>query len=323
MTIQLASPLQPRMFTQDRSPFPNKTRTTSTPSIRFGAHIDLKEYVSPSQFWKLVKKLPEPYVGELPAPLLQTQIERKEVLKTLDQLGSLLRQLDAPELPDISFKIGAKTIRCHSVGAGWLGRAYRFSTDDEAGQPISYVFKTYHNYDYDRFNPSCHGPVGETMLGVLLKNVVDIPQFHISNPHSGQCWSLLEWIEPDTPLERRKGERLKEALKSFGLNLYDDHAGNSIGKIRIDLGGISKMRTVGFWIDNIKNFTRILFSYLFYAKSTMSAKAIRLKCQELKTIPDDKQELRQQALQTIQLKLNQLVKRKYPKLNSIKVLPVN
>lgn len=314
---------------QSVSSTPIPVQTMALPNAKIDATL------SPKEFWySVIRANSLRYVGPgLPDAFCRqpdgtVATNKPFIAKGLDSLAQFLRKLNCPDLPNLVFTMGQQRFSLKRAGQGGIGTTYQLTPQSEQGEKKPFAFKVFaRSIMYDVFNESRDGPVGEMMNGLLFNNrASDVPQFYLGNPHSKQQWMLSEWIDPTTPL--KPGVPIATLVRDLKLNVHDDHSGNRFKNgYRVDLGSISPLSTVGFWLYVAKfHITRVVvgavswlgnaFNWLFRPEIRKTVTSCQTLATQLTTAPKDQAgELRSKLEQG----LNKLAKRYQPALSDIQV----
>jgi len=192
------------------------------------------------QLKNIVKVDANPYVGQTPM-MLQAHLKMtdRQLFEYLDDLAEELRpEEDIPlvdrilaefHTPTQTITVNEHPLQIKKVGEGSFGVVYKL-TDGEK----SYAFKVHKSRDrFDGY--SDHSPYQEAATGAYLTahNIIkDVVRFHAANPEFG--WTLSEFITLHRDdARKRDGFTLRQA----GMAIGDNHYNNTIGNVRVDLGG--------------------------------------------------------------------------------------
>jgi hypothetical protein len=189
-------------------------------------------WVSPKTLKTMLEVSGRPYVGRLPASLVQAMpLQPQALLNALDTLAEILRPLGRlPNgmtvgciLSENGLPLGLK-----KLGGGAAGSVYQLTVHHQ-----QYALKIYHNIDNAEEN-TVHGVWAETRVGLYFYRhpLKDIVRFYCANPMAG--WVLFELITAEVSLEKRKGP----LLNTFPLVFVDNHENNRLHGILIDYGGL-------------------------------------------------------------------------------------
>lgn len=219
-----------------------------------------RHWLSPGAFQKLLNVSSSPYVGLLPAALVQAvPSSPKHVYRILDELASLLegeeRRHTAFEQALIKnnlrfeFKIGDSNtpVSLEGIDSGSQGAVYKLTINQ---QP--FAFKVF--YDKNQVSKYHHGNFGECSTGLYLsdRKWKDLASFHCANPQAG--WALFEFISDEMTAESRVGSTYKNLQAILG----DDGGSNCKNGIRLDYGGIYRGKQVN--VETLDDFKQALKS---------------------------------------------------------------
>jgi len=203
-------------------------------------------WVLPETLEAMLTLYKTPYVGQLPAPIVQAMKPYpQDILKAFDFLAQRLSPIGSIGIDvTTSCTVGRNNVslRLKTIGRGAYGAVYQLIINNH-----TYAFKIYHlsgNAEAEDIDGVWHEI--RTALYFPRKPLKDIARFYCANPQSG--WALFELITPNMSVESRQGL----PINRFPVELLDGY-NNSVSGIRVDYGCINIKQRKSTGLRNFMN----------------------------------------------------------------------
>lgn len=232
------------------------------------------DFSNSANMYEILKRTDSLYIGEPPKILNEVPAQKIGIFfdnlatKVLRPFSLIYEGLNKPKktfnIPEFTVKLAQNnSVKIKNIGGGWYNNAFRLLIKkDKKNEFEQKVMKV--SYDIESIDN--HGPAEIGVLAYLNVNgAINCVKFNFGNPTRSGGYYLAEFVDKNTPIEKRDGKTVEQILSEKGLKwLGGNKEDNKRENILVDLGDIVPSKSTP--VNNIQDCEKLVQNPDFYVR---------------------------------------------------------